>query len=263
MKNCLIMGFGRSGTSLMGGILHRAGYFLGDNLYPPRESNPWGFFENSEINGINEQILKNYDYSSLNRDVPYLGKIHSPYNPGNGQRWLSYISPDTKISLNDDLINERIRRALSAPNFAYKDPRFNYTLNVWEPFLKDDVLFVCLFRAPQITIQSVIKECNSVQYLFNFAVNADIAEQVWVNSYQHLLNKLDEFSADRFIFVHYHQLISGEMLPYLSDRLQVNLSSDFVNKNFNRTRTDLRVGAKAKNIYLKLCDLANYKESNL
>ena len=30
MRNCLILGSGRSGTSMIGGILHQAGYFVGD-----------------------------------------------------------------------------------------------------------------------------------------------------------------------------------------------------------------------------------------
>ena len=50
VKNCLILGSGRSGTSMIAGILHKAGYFMGDNLYPPRSANPKGFFENWEIN---------------------------------------------------------------------------------------------------------------------------------------------------------------------------------------------------------------------
>ena len=71
MRNCLVMGFGRSGTSLMAGILLNSGYYLGDDLYPARESNPTGFFENSFINGINEQILKNYDCISTSNNIRY------------------------------------------------------------------------------------------------------------------------------------------------------------------------------------------------
>jgi len=44
MKNCIILGSGRSGTSMVAGTLAKSGYFMGDNLYPARESNPKGFF---------------------------------------------------------------------------------------------------------------------------------------------------------------------------------------------------------------------------
>ena len=59
MNNCLILGFGRSGTSLLGGLLHHSGYFSGNHLHPARESNPKGFYEDVVINRINEHILEN------------------------------------------------------------------------------------------------------------------------------------------------------------------------------------------------------------
>ena len=57
MRNIIILGSGRSGTSMLAGCLSTSGYFMGDNLYKKRESNPKGFFENKEINTINEDIL--------------------------------------------------------------------------------------------------------------------------------------------------------------------------------------------------------------
>ena len=57
MKNCLIMGSGRSGTSMIAGMLAKEDYFFGDNLYQARDPNPKGFFEDPEINDINETIL--------------------------------------------------------------------------------------------------------------------------------------------------------------------------------------------------------------
>jgi Uncharacterized protein conserved in bacteria len=57
MRNCLILGSGRSGTSMVAGTLASAGYFIGDNLYPRLASNPKGFFEDPEINAINEDLL--------------------------------------------------------------------------------------------------------------------------------------------------------------------------------------------------------------
>jgi hypothetical protein len=44
-RNCLILGSGRSGTSLAAGILAQAGYFMGDELWPVNIGNPKGQFE--------------------------------------------------------------------------------------------------------------------------------------------------------------------------------------------------------------------------
>ena len=171
MRNCLIMGFGRSGTSLMAGILHHSGYFLGNDLYPTRESNPFGFFENAFINGINESILKEFDYRNIFNNAPAFSKSYSPYHPGEGQRWLSFIPEEIKINHCNEMIVDSIREALQPSGFAYKDPRFNYTLGIWNNQIKDDTLFICMFRQPDITVGSVLKECEYAPYLSDFYIS--------------------------------------------------------------------------------------------
>jgi len=66
MNNCIILGSGRSGTSMIAGFLHKDGYFLGDRLYKSRDSSPKGFFERKETKSINEQILSRYNQNRLN-----------------------------------------------------------------------------------------------------------------------------------------------------------------------------------------------------
>nr|NQU92389.1 hypothetical protein [Bacteroidota bacterium] len=258
MKNCLIMGFGRSGTSLMGGILHDAGYYLGDDLYPPRHSNPKGFFENAFINGINEQILRKYDYSRLFPNSLNIEKGLSPYNPGEGHRWLTYINKDIEISNVDESILKDIKEAVSYKNFAYKDPRFNYTLNVWNPFLEKDVQFLCVFREPAITINSVKIECETAEYLSGFSISSALIEEIWCNSYLYLLKSFEKSNPEKITFIHYKQLLSGEVLGLLSDKLEVSLSSNFISGDLNRVRKMKPVSSITTQIYRNLCKLASY-----
>lgn len=58
MLDCLVLGSGRSGTSLVAGMLDRAGYYTGDNYLVGRLANPRGFFEDSRVNSINDALLK-------------------------------------------------------------------------------------------------------------------------------------------------------------------------------------------------------------
>ena len=259
MKNCLIMGFGRSGTSLMGGILHQAGYYMGEDLYPGRDSNPKGFFENALINGINEKILKNYDYALSHPGHPASGEPFSPYHPGEGHRWLAYIPLEVKITEESEDIKEAIRKAVSYNGFAYKDPRFNYTLKIWAPFLNNETLLICVFRDPAITVQSILTECERAEYLSGFHITKDLAEELWLYSYSHLFQNLKKFSSDQIIFVHYEKLLSGEALPGLSRRLGIRLSDDFASPGLNRTTSGAPVGLKATTIYQKLCNLADVR----
>ena len=124
MNNCLVLGSGRSGTSMMGGILNDAGYFMGDDLYPGRDSNPKGFFENAEINEINEKILEHYD-SKVAKLKRFLFKKSTIEAPSYGQRWLSSISIKTKVNFINSELSERIENAVKQQPFGYKDPRFS------------------------------------------------------------------------------------------------------------------------------------------
>lgn len=252
------MGFGRSGTSLMGGILHQAGYYMGEDLYPPRISNPMGFFENATINGINERILEKYDYCSQSTKFAAFEKCWSPYKPGEGHRWLSYIPSGIDITASSNSIESEINKALSHSVFAYKDPRFNYTLSVWEPFLPKDTLFLCLFREPGITIRSILTECETADYLSDFSITQDLAEDLWLNSYHHLLKKRESIDPDRFIFIHYQQLLSGEILLYLSNLLQIELNNKFISNQLNRTQKGIIVSETSKRLYTQLCDLSKF-----
>ena len=58
MKNVIVLGSGRSGTSMLAGMFRSAGYFMGTDYITPRDSNPKGFFEGREVNDINEKLLQ-------------------------------------------------------------------------------------------------------------------------------------------------------------------------------------------------------------
>jgi len=89
MKNCLILGSGRSGTSMLAGMLHQAGYYMGESFHQPRDSNPKGFFEWYRINRINEDILAAHDGIGLrDRLFKKILKKNTIRRPGKNQRWL-------------------------------------------------------------------------------------------------------------------------------------------------------------------------------
>jgi hypothetical protein len=258
MKNCLIMGSGRSGTSMVGGILHDAGYYMGNHLYRPRNSNPKGFFESPVINRLNEAILSIYD----RKIVPgFLRKAwkRTVYCPGIGQGWLYSIPADTQINRLTKRIKRGIQKAVSRRPFAYKDPRFCYTLPVWADFLDDSTVFICIFREPGVTVESTMKECRSVPYLKNLRIDEEKAFEVWINMYSHVLEKHCN-TYDNFFFVHYDQVYGGSAIERLSHLLGAPLTGFFVDKQLKRTRADMSadVPPEARRIYSELCRLAGH-----
>lgn len=56
-QNCLILGAGGSGTSMVAGSLSQSGYFMGEDQDGSKQGNPKGLFEDEEIDGINEALL--------------------------------------------------------------------------------------------------------------------------------------------------------------------------------------------------------------
>lgn len=165
MKNIIITGSGRSGTSLVAGILAKDGYYIGTDYIRPTDSNPKGFFEGQEINDVNEKILEKIvaTRSSFTtrflRRVPFLEEIVKNDRPikGKGQLWLARVPLDAHVKSNSS-INDQIRHQTARVPFCFKDPRFCYTLPVWRPFLDNHTtVFVCVFRDPGDTIKSILQ----------------------------------------------------------------------------------------------------------
>lgn len=251
MRDCLILGSGRSGTSMMGGILHSAGYFMGDWLYPGRDSNPKGFFENPDVNDINERILAAY------RDETGLADTHTIRAPGTGQYWLMALDAQVEVECRDAGITAEIQQLAGRRPFAYKDPRFCYTLPAWECLVPTDTCFIVVFRDPAVTAASILKECASVPYLANLDMDASLALTSWTALYRQTL-KHARRDPGRFTFVHYAQLLDGSGLEILSRRLGVTLQQDFVDPCLNRSRRSFDAGAEATHIYAELCELAAF-----
>lgn len=254
MFNCLILGSGRSGTSMMGGILHESGYFMGDNLYPGRESNVKGFFENAQINGINEDILRHYckNESIDNVEMDTLA---------NGQFWLMSLSENINININDmdKTCENRIKQMIKPTPFAYKDPRFSYTLPIWKHYLPADTKFIVMFRRPDITVSSILKECSQMPYLRSLKINKAYAYKVWNQFYKHILNHYAG-DTENFIFVHYNQVLTGSSIERIGKHLNKTLSHEFVDKKLNRSIGDMKVNYESKVLYSKLCELAEYQD---
>ena len=54
----MVLGMHRSGTSAITKGLEVLGVNLGDNLLPPKDDNPKGFFEDRDLVNLNERVLE-------------------------------------------------------------------------------------------------------------------------------------------------------------------------------------------------------------
>src|SRR5262245_65185960 len=90
MKNAIVLGSGRSGTSMLAGSIAGTGCFVGDDPYPGRESNPKGFFEAHDVNGINEWLIASVE--------PRESKLAA------WQRWLSVLPVGTRFAPKPEIV---------------------------------------------------------------------------------------------------------------------------------------------------------------
>ena len=242
MYSLIIMGSGRSGTSAVAGTFAKSGYYMGDDLYPPRDSNPKGFFETPEINRINEEILST--------NLAKIGLDDYDY----GQRWLAILPTSYKLIYSPKLLDKMENVTLKRP-FCFKDPRFSFTLPVWRKFL-NNTRFVCIFRHPAITANSIVKECARMDYLKNLPMNFERAINIWHAIYTRIMDHHD-FDGDA-LFVHYNQLLTNPGLDRLEHFVGHAIDRSFPEYVLNRSPSTGEVPRRVYQTYVQLCRLAGY-----
>ena len=255
MRNIIILGSGRSGTSLVSGTLGKAGYFMGDCLLRPSEINPKGFFEDSEVNGINEEVLEIF----AKKRPPILGRWFFRDRPLKWQRWLASIPLSTKFiptKVSHEII-ERIRKVTAKAPYCYKDPRFCYTLPIWRPFLNNTV-FICVFREPAIIAESILKMCKEGR-LHPLSINFNQAINIITLMYCHIIEI--HCKKGEWLFIHYNQVMTERGLSKLEKFTGAIADRSFADSSLHRSFSHKPIPKETMQVYQKLCALAEHEEA--
>ena len=260
MRSCLILGCGRSGTSLAAGLLANAGYFMGDAVDASglRPGNPKGQFEDHEVNAINEDLLgppmRRYRRRLITRVFRRRQrrelKLHYP------QRWLAALPASVRVSGTQEIAG-RIGSVVVRAPFCFKDPRFSYTLDVWRPFVRDAV-FICAFRHPAVTAASIVTECRIARYLSDVTMDYERALRIWDRAYRYILRVHHPGGGD-WIFVHYDQLMDGSKLAEVEETLGVRIDRAFRDPDLRRSTGAGLVPGRESALYRRLCELAGHR----
>ena len=240
MRNVLILGSGRSGTSMVAGTLAGAGWFVGARPYAPRSSNPKGFFESSDVNGVNELILSEV--------VPASERM------GAWQRWLAWL-PDGIECASSPRVERILAHLVAQSPWCFKDPRLSYTLPVWRPHIGHAGL-ICVFRDPAVTARSIAKECAQEDYLASLAMTEERALAAWTSMYRRILDR-HRHEGD-WLFVHYEQLLAPEGQRRLEEFVGAPISRAFPEESLRRTQSEEPLPEDAARAYEELCELAGH-----
>jgi hypothetical protein len=211
MSNFIVTGSGRSGTSMVTGILAAAGYHTGDDYIPPRRANAQGFFEDNQINRINDAIIGRM--IGVRRHLARCWGLRRLLPPCERHRdffWLSYPAQPRRPVVMPQRILGFMTQRLAAQPFAYKDPRFSITLPVWRPLLPANTRFLAVFRDPHPTVDSIRRELPE-GYSTVGPLSPRYLYRSWYEHYSHLLDQ--ESAQGEWLFVHYADILEGGSRP--------------------------------------------------
>lgn len=258
MKNLIILGSGRSGTSMAAGMFSNSGYFMGERheYLKASSSNPKGFYEDYEVNTINEDILKK---TVPNFPEKIRRRFFSSYTFYRA-RWLARIPLDKKINSDMD-VDTRIKKCTTRQLFCYKDPRFSYTLPAWQKFLSKDTQYLVVYRHPYQTSESIIRECSETPALRKLKMNRRISLGVWRDMYSHILRHYENSSQKQtWCFMHFDQFFEYNQLKKLGNFTNAKVDTSFADRKLSRTSIPEGIReTKLKAIYSRLNTLAKYE----
>ena len=134
MRNIVILGMHRSGTSMVAEALASGGIFVGepDELLQGQEDNPRGFWERKDVVALNDDILS-----------------------ANDATW--YRPPQQALNCTDDhraAMAEIVGRLPRDLSWQLKDPRQVLTWPLWRDVL-GDVVLVFVYRDPIAVARSL------------------------------------------------------------------------------------------------------------
>lgn len=254
MKNLIILGCGRSGTSLVAGLFRDAGYYMGAKLLPADESNPRGYYQSERVVFINERLLQAVDHPAQQKVVRrVMGESTVPA----ATRWLLALETGRDVQSTPEL-RRRMRAVLSREPYCFKDPRFSYTLDAWRPHLRDP-RFICVVRHPLEVADSVLRHAERRGYRETLDLDREQVLRVWRCCYRYILERhfRDE---ERWKFVHYDQLLQKRRIEELGRFAGAEADGSFVDRDLHRVETEGAIGRETRELYATLCRRAGHEE---
>ncbi len=147
-----VTGMHRAGTSMIARLLNLCGLHLGppDRIVPPGEGNPSGYWENQDMDRLNEDLLA------------HLAGGWDFLLPPIAEGWES----DPGLSPFRERANRLIQTLGQQEPWGWKDPRCSLTLPFWKSLLPGLKVVICL-RHPLEVVRSLEKRVGGTA-AFNY-----------------------------------------------------------------------------------------------
>ncbi len=180
----VVLGSGRSGTSLLMQVLAALGMRVSEELIAARRDNPQGFFEDARIVRAHANLMRSLDVW--------------PYHPLPAG-WLDAPATAAAARKLRGVLRDRLSRGSDGANpWGFKDPRTASFLPLWQRLFAEEGVtprYVLALREPDSILQS---------FMDAYQTPLETAERVWL---QRTCDALWQTRADCHI-VHYEDWFS-------------------------------------------------------
>lgn len=211
MKNSpiIIVGFHRSGTSLLAQLLYRSGLFLGDDLLGSMPSNPYGHFEDAEVVRLHEDILRAHG-DTWQVDGPRAYHVSGK----NWKRMQGHVQ----------------KRMAEHRVWGFKDPRVCFFLGAWK-YIIPNAKFVVTYRDPAESVYSLERRQSTDLFLQKgkasihqqFWRNADLGMRMWTAHNQAVLDFVNSHGRDCLILPFSHLSRGFPVMAEINRKFGTNL----------------------------------------
>ena len=262
MYNLLILGSGRSGTSLAASLFrNNPGVFYGHELIEARPANPYGYFEDRILNSINDLIIRSMLRSHwadglplrLAQKCPPLPV--QPYHLDGRALWL--LAPKRLRMCRLGASMGRMMRSYGKDGnhepFVYKDPRFSVTLPLWRPYLPANTRFLVVFRDPDRTIESILRDASET-YTLPLRVTPRWLFTHWCRTYETILQNLSRDG--EWLLIGFDQILSEEAIEAIRNFSDADVDVSQIDPAASRAKGEqhyeFRAARQSRELYREL-----------
>lgn len=226
---------------------------MGDALLPPTVSNRYGYFEDRRLGALNIRLIDQIlEWNKFNR---LIRRRISP--AAHTDQRCFWLAAPRRVKVVEPTRGDRkqMEQFMAQVPFCYKLPHFNTTLPSWRPFLPSNTRFIVVYRQPDKTVDSMLRDACEV-YDPPLAISRRWAYTSWLRNYRRLLLEYSE--EGEWLFVHYDQVLSMEALPALENFCEVKLDTSQIDKRTSRANPDQLgnglLGKRTWALYQELCE---------
>ncbi len=247
MRNTIILGTGRSGTSMVTACFRNTGAYFGDQLIQSTPANPFGYYESQIINDLNNRLVFRLLYP---RGTFRLRRFLYPRTHYDWRAFwavLPYSERSVELRPRErDLIDD----LLANRPFCFKDPRFSATLGTWKDYLPDDTRFLTVFRCPFRTVDSMLRDARE-SYRPSLEFRRNKLLRTWIRTYERLLRWAE--TDERFMVFDSELLLAGrgqnELESFVESQLDFSQIDPQVRRSKGIAHMDGRLEARATRLH--------------